>query len=86
MMATQCTLMLKRSAICAVCAPFRQHAEPGKEVIRRMKLAYTLAAIGLAASAVIAAPTSGLPVGKGTTPFDVVDVSGPNKGKQLCYR
>jgi hypothetical protein len=29
--------------------------------------------------------SSGFQVGEGTPPFDVVDVSGPNKGKQLCY-
>lgn len=28
---------------------------------------------------------SGFQVGERTPPFDVVDVSGPNKGKQLCY-
>jgi len=29
--------------------------------------------------------TSGFQVGQRTPPFDVVDVTGPNKGKQLCY-
>jgi hypothetical protein len=29
--------------------------------------------------------SSGFQVGEGTPPFDIVDVSGPNKGKQLCY-
>jgi hypothetical protein len=28
---------------------------------------------------------SSFQVGERTPPFDVVDVSGPNKGKQLCY-
>ena len=28
---------------------------------------------------------SGFQVNERTPPFDVVDVSGPNKGKQLCY-
>jgi hypothetical protein len=32
------------------------------------------------------AADSGLKPGTPTTPFQVVDVSGPNKGKQLCYR
>jgi hypothetical protein len=31
------------------------------------------------------APKSGFQVNDRTPPFDVVDVSGPNKGKQLCY-
>ena len=29
---------------------------------------------------------SGLPVGESVGPFDVDDVTGPNKGKTLCYR
>ncbi len=28
---------------------------------------------------------SGLQKGQRCTPFQVVDVTGPNKGKQLCY-
>jgi hypothetical protein len=43
----------------------------------------------LAVPALIAGPqkavTSGFQVGERTPAFDVVDVSGPNKGKQLCY-
>jgi hypothetical protein len=31
-------------------------------------------------------PTSGLQVGDSATPFDVQDITGPNKGKTLCYR
>jgi hypothetical protein len=30
-------------------------------------------------------PTSGLPVGANTPPFQVQDITGPAKGKQLCY-
>ena len=30
--------------------------------------------------------TSGLRPGDRTTPFDVQDITGPNKGKSLCYR
>lgn len=46
-----------------------------------------LAALGLVAGAVIAAPKveSGLQPGQPGGAFDVVDVSGPQKGKQLCY-
>ena len=29
---------------------------------------------------------SGLKVGESVNPFDVDDVTGPNKGKTLCYR
>jgi hypothetical protein len=29
---------------------------------------------------------SGLKVGEFASPFDVEDVTGPNKGKTLCYR
>ena len=29
---------------------------------------------------------SGLKAGDRTTPFDVQDITGPNKGKSLCYR
>lgn len=28
---------------------------------------------------------SGCPVGGGVQPFEVLDVTGPNKGKTLCY-
>jgi len=31
-------------------------------------------------------PKSGLQVGDAATPFDVQDITGPNKGKTLCYR
>jgi len=51
-----------------------------------MKLGYAFAAAGLLATAALAGVQSGLK--PGTTPgaFQVVDVTGPNKGKQLCYR
>jgi hypothetical protein len=29
---------------------------------------------------------SGLKVGEACSPFDVDDITGPNKGKTLCYR
>lgn len=31
-------------------------------------------------------PESGVPVGDFVVPFDVLDVTGPNAGKTLCYR
>lgn len=51
-----------------------------------MKLGLALAAASVMAVSAFAAVDSGLKPGTPTTAFDVVDVSGPNKGKQLCYR
>ncbi|MCC2671203.1 MAG: hypothetical protein K0Q72_3674 [Armatimonadetes bacterium] len=45
-----------------------------------------MAAGALGATAFAADVTSGLQPGDKATVFQVVDVSGPNKGKQLCYR
>jgi len=50
-----------------------------------MKLGLAIAALGLMAVSAFAAE-SGLKPGASTTPFDVVDLSGPTKGKQLCLR
>ena len=51
-----------------------------------MKLALAVAAMGLTVSAFAADKVqSGPKVGEGVGAFDVVDVSGPNKGQQLCY-
>jgi hypothetical protein len=54
-----------------------------------MALGAFLLATALVVPALIAGPekdvTSGFQVGERTPPFDVVDVTGPNKGKQLCY-
>jgi hypothetical protein len=51
-----------------------------------MRFGLALAAVGLAVSAVAAEKIqSGLQPGARTSPFQVVDVTGPNKGKQLCY-
>jgi hypothetical protein len=51
-----------------------------------MKMGLAIAAAGMMAVSAFAAIESGLKPGVSTTPFQVVDVSGPNKGKQLCYR
>ena len=53
-----------------------------------MKLGLMLAALGLVASTAIAAfaAESGLKPGEAAGAFQVVDVSGPKKGQQLCYR
>lgn len=52
-----------------------------------MKPGFALAAAGLLAlSAVaVAAPRSGLEPGQRAGVFDVVDVTGPDKGRQLCF-
>jgi len=48
---------------------------------------FSLVAVGvLAVGAFAASVSSGLKPGNSVAPFDVVDVTGPNKGKQLCYR
>jgi len=47
----------------------------------------SVAAVGvIAASAYAAVVESGLKLGAAPGPFQVVDVTGPFKGKQLCYR
>lgn len=45
-----------------------------------------VAAASLLAVAAFAAIESGLKPGAQPSPFQVVDVTGPNKGKELCYR
>ena len=52
------------------------------------RTALALAATGMLAVSAFAADalSSGLKPGAEVGAFDVVDVSGPNKGKQLCYR
>ena len=45
-----------------------------------------LAVSTLAATGDAPAIKSGLQPGEFTTPFDVYDVTGPNKGTSLCYR
>ena len=51
------------------------------------RLSLAVAALSLASACAFAASVkSGLKPGASVPAFDVVDVSGPNKGKQLCYR
>ena len=50
------------------------------------KTGLTLAAGLLAVSAFAANVQSGLKPGADLPAFDVVDISGPSKGRQLCYR
>ena len=54
--------------------------------MRKMKLGLCIAALSMLAVSAFAAVESGLKGGDVPTPFQVVDVTGPNKGKQLCYR
>lgn len=49
------------------------------------KLALGAATLSLMATVAFAAPQSGPQKGGAPTVFDVVDVSGPRKGSQLCY-
>ena len=51
-----------------------------------MKLGLVFAAVGLLAVSASAAVDSGLQPGTPAPAFQVVDVSGPKKGQQLCYR
>jgi hypothetical protein len=43
-------------------------------------------ALAFAGVAVAAELKSGLQVGESVGPFNVIDCSGPNEGKTLCYR
>jgi hypothetical protein len=49
------------------------------------KLALGIATLSLMATSAFAALQSGPQKGGSPTIFDVVDVSGPRKGSQLCY-
>ncbi len=51
-----------------------------------MKVGILVAAASLIAVTAYAAVESGLKAGSSPSPFQVVDVTGPNKGKELCYR
>jgi hypothetical protein len=51
-----------------------------------MKWGLAVAAAGMMAVSAFAAVESGLKPGQPATPFQVVDVTGPHKGEQLCYR
>jgi hypothetical protein len=51
-----------------------------------MKVGLAIAAAGLLAVSAFASVESGLKPGTPTAPFQVVDVTGPHKGQQLCYR
>ncbi len=51
------------------------------------RLLVSSAALLMATSVIAAAELeSGLQVGDFATPFNVKDITGPNKGKSLCYR
>lgn len=54
--------------------------------MRKLKLGLAIAAVGLMAVSAFAAVESGLKPGNSPAPFQVVDVTGPHKGQQLCYR
>jgi hypothetical protein len=48
--------------------------------------AVVVSLIAVGASLARDAVESGLKLGSFVTPFDVDDITGPNKGKTLCYR
>ncbi len=58
----------------------------------RNRLAWGLAAVFVSTLGVatisrgVEGPESGLAVGEPAPAFDVYDVTGPNKGTELCYR
>jgi hypothetical protein len=54
--------------------------------MRKLKLGLFIAAASMLAVSAFAAVESGLKPGVVPGAFQVVDVTGPNKGKQLCYR
>jgi hypothetical protein len=56
-------------------------------MVRKVLLVTSLSALASVASlmAADAALKSGLQPGDKTSPFDVQDITGPNKGKKLCY-
>ena len=51
-----------------------------------IKLGMLVAAVSTLSVTGFAAIDSGLKPGAFVEPFQVVDVTGPNKGKELCYR
>jgi len=54
--------------------------------MKALKLGMAIAAVSLFAVSAFAAVESGLKPGTQPGAFQVVDVTGPNKGKELCYR
>lgn len=54
--------------------------------MRNLKLGLFIAAAGMLAVSAFAAVQSGLKPGEVPGAFQVVDVTGPHKGSQLCYR
>ncbi len=52
---------------------------------RAWLIAVSVATLGLMPSLERAQDRVSFQVGDATPAFDVVDVTGPNKGKQLCY-
>ena len=54
--------------------------------MRKLKLGLFVAAVSMLAVTAFAAVESGLKPGAFPGAFQVVDVTGPHKGKELCYR
>src|SRR5262245_25795263 len=62
------------------------HPEEVTLAMKRTLLAIAGVSLMAAGAAIAADMVSGLKPGANVGAFQVVDVSGPNKGKQLCYR
>ena len=54
--------------------------------MRRLLLLSATLALAVPAALAEESVKSGLEEGKAATPFNVRDITGPNKGKTLCYR
>src|SRR5262245_47668632 len=65
---------------------FLQVSEEVTQIMKRPVLAIAALSLLAGTAALAADVVSGLKPGANVGAFQVVDVSGPNKGKQLCYR
>ena len=54
--------------------------------MRRIWMPSIAVAVAVAGVAIAAGVQSGLQVGEHAGAFNVKDITGPNKGKSLCYR
>ncbi len=61
------------------------HVQGGRDMKRAWIIAVSVVALGVMPSLERAQNRAGFQVGDTTPAFDVVDVTGPNKGKKLCY-
>jgi len=62
-----------------------EHRQGGEDMRRAWIIVAGVMALGLVPALDRAQDRVRFQVGDSTPAFDVVDVTGPNKGKQLCY-